>query len=180
MTTHSLDATLSEADGVTLATRGGLVLRLRPVSPADASLVASFFDHLLPEDLRFRFLSGRSHLSPDQLAMMIGVDHRHSEHLLAFESKSGALVASLMLVADEHMEVAEVAIAVTPDFKGQGIGWALLKHAAELARERGIRKLRSIESRANHQAIEVERALGFTCSDYAGDATLMLVEAHLG
>lgn len=179
MTSHSLDTTLSEAAGVTLATRDGLVLRLRPVSTADTGAVAALFARLSPVDLRFRFLSGQSHVSDDQLAMMIAVDHRHSEHLLAFEGGSGELVASLMLVADEHMETAEVAIAVAPEFKGRGIGWTLLKHAAELARERGVRRLRSIESRANHQAIEVERALGFHAGDYDGDSTLVLVEAEL-
>lgn len=179
MTSHSLDSTLSEAAGVTLTTRGGLVLKLRPVSAADAGIVAALFARLSPTDLRFRFLSGQSRVSDDQLAMMIAVDHRHSEHLLAFDDPGGELVASLMLVADEHMENAEVAIAVAPDFKGRGIGWTLLKHAAELARERGVRRLRSIESRANHQAIEVERDLGFHASDYEGDATLVLVEAEL-
>ncbi|SFG01328.1 acetyltransferase [Novosphingobium sp. CF614] len=180
MTSQALDTTLSEAGGVTLATRGGLVLKLRPVTADDAATLTALFDRLAPEDMRFRFLSGREHLSAHQLAAMIGVDHRHSEHLLAFDAATSRLTASLMIVADEHMDVAEVAIAVSPDLKGQGIGWTLLKHAAELARERGVRRLRSIESRANHQAIEVERALGFNTSDYEGDATLVLVEAQLG
>ena len=107
------------------------------------------------------------------------MDHRHREHLLAFEAASSLLVASLMIVADEHMKVAEVAIAVDPAFKDRGIGWTLLSHATELARERGLRCLRSIESRGNHKAIEVERALGFTTRDYDGDATLVLVEVEL-
>lgn len=179
MTSQSLDPTLSEADGVTLATRSGLVLKLRPVSTGDAPAVAAFFDGLSSDDMRFRFLSGREHISADQLVAMVGVDHRHSEHLLAFEEGTSRLVASLMIVADEHMEVAEVAIAVSPQFKGRGIGWTLLRHAADLARERGVRRLRSIESRANHQAIEVERTLGFITSVYEGDATLVLVEADL-
>ena len=49
----------------------------------------------------------------------------------------------------------------------------------DLARERWIRRLRSIESRSNHQAMEVERALCFRVLDYDGDATLALVEAEL-
>lgn len=180
MTSRSLDPTLSEAGGVTLATRGGLALKLRPVTDDDAPAVATLFNGLSPDDMRFRFLSAQHHLSSTQLAGLIGVDHRHSEHLLAFDSATAQLVASLMIVADEHMDTAEVAIAVRPDYKGRGIGWTLLKHAAELARERGIRHLRSIESRANHQAIEVERALGFSTSDFDDDATLVLVEAQLG
>lgn len=179
MTTNPLDETLSEAGGLTLTTRGGLTLKLRPVTPDDAPALAVLFEELAAEDMRFRFLSGREHLSPDQLAAMTGVDHRHSEHLLAFESTTSRLVASLLIAADAHMETAEVAIAIAADFKGRGIGWTLLRHAAELARERGICRLRSIESRANHQALEVERALGFKTCDYDGDATLVLVEAEL-
>lgn len=179
MTSQSLDLTLSEALGSTLTTRDGLVLKMRPVSIADAGAVVEFFDGLAPDDMRFRFLSSSKHLSAEQLAAMVEVDHRHREHLLAFEAVSSRLVASLMIVADEHMEVAEVAIAVDPVYKDRGIGWTLLSHATELARERGLRRLRSIESRANHKAIEVERALGFTTGDYDGDATLVLVEVEL-
>jgi acetyltransferase len=179
MTGRALDPTLSEPGGFTFHTRSGLILKVRPVDTDDAPALAAFFERLSPEDMRFRFLSGREHLSAAQLAEMIDVDHRHNEHLLAFDTQTDQLVASLQIAADEHMEVAEAAIAVARDFKGKGIGWALLKHAAELARERGIRRLCSIESRANHQAIEVERALGFRTSDYDGDATLTLVEAEL-
>lgn len=180
MTSRSLDTTLSEAGGVMLTTRDGLVLKLRPVSTDDTSIVAALFDGLSPEDMRFRFLSAQRHVSAGQLAALVGVDHRHSEHLLAFDTATSQLVASLMIVADEHLEAAEVAIAVSPACKGHGIGWTLLRHAADLARERGVRWLRSIESRANHQAIEVERALGFSTRAYEGDATLVVVEAELG
>lgn len=178
MTSQSLDQTLSEAQGASVVTRDGLALTLRPVSPADARAVQEFFDGLAPDDMRFRFLSGMKHLSADQLAAMVDIDHRHREHLLAYEGGSSRPVASLMIAADEHMEVAEVAIAVDPAYKDRGIGWALLRHATQLARERGIRRLQSIESRENHKAIEVERTLGFTARDY-GDATLVLLEAEL-
>lgn len=179
MTSRSLDTTLSEAGSVTFTTLGGLVLKLRPVVLDDVQAIAAFFNDLAPEDMRFRFLSAQKSVSAHQLAAMVSVDHRQREHLLAFDTASARLVASLMIVADEHMKAAEVAIAVSPDFKGRGIGWALLKHAANLARERGLEYLRSIESRENHQAIDVERALGFRTREYDGDATLVLVEAEL-
>lgn len=179
MTSRSLDPTLSEAGGVTLTTLGGVVLKLRPVVLDDAQAIAAFFDGLAPDDMRFRFLSAQKSVSAHQLAAMVGVDHRHSEHLLAFDTATAQLVASLMIVADEHMKAAEVAIAVSPDFKGRGIGWTLLEHAANLARERGLEFLRSIESRENHRALDVERALGFRTRNYEGDATLVLVEAQL-
>ena len=67
-------------------------------------------------------------------------------------------------------------------YKGSalGLGWTLLAHMAQVARSLGFARLRSIESHANHAALEVERALGFTTSEYEGDATMVLVEKALG
>lgn len=178
MTEQSLDVTLSEAGGTELTTHQGDRLTLRPVTPEDADLVAAFYDGLAPEDLQFRFLSAQPHLSGPLLTSLIGVDHRHREHLLAFAS-NGDLVASLLIAADPAFETAEVAISVTPALKGRGVGWSLLHHAVDLARERGIKRLQSIESRANRGAIEIEHALGFRSSDYDGDATLALLEIDL-
>lgn len=179
MTSQSIDATLSEAGETPLATRRGIELILRPVRPGDAAVLNAFYDALSPDDMRFRFLSAQSHLSAAQLAALVEVDHRHREHLLAFERTGGGLVATLLIAADDRFEDAEVAISVASAYKGRGVGWSLLHHAIDLARERGIARLRSIESRANRDAIEVERTLGFKSSDYEGDATLALLEIDL-
>lgn len=173
------DATLSEAADTRLRTRTGLDLTLRPVADSDADLVNHFFDSLTADDMQFRFLSGQSHLSSAQLAAMIGVDHRHREHLLAFDPATSQLVASLLIAADDAFEAAEVAICVAPAYKTRGIGWTLLNHAVDLSRARGLKTLRSIESRANRGAMEVEQTLGFKASDYDGDATLALLELDL-
>lgn len=179
MTGQSLDITLSEAAETIVVTRDGLALTLRAVSEEDAVLLARFYDSLSADDMQFRFLSAQAHLSTAQLVAMVKVDHRHREHLLAFHQDSGDLVASLLIAADEAFEVAEVAISVASAYKGRGVGWTLLRHAVDLARERGIRRLRCIESRANSGAIEIERAIGFRSSDYEGDATIALLEIDL-
>ncbi|WP_338425992.1 GNAT family N-acetyltransferase [Sphingopyxis kveilinensis] len=179
MTEQSLDLTLCEAEDTSIVTRDGTELRLRPVTADDAPLLDRFFDGLAPDDMRFRFLSAQPHLSSAQLAAMIDVDHRHREHLLAFERNSEELVASLLIAADDKFEVAEVAIAIIPAYKGRGVGWSLLKHAVDLAKKRGVKRLRSIESRGNREAIGVERTLGFTSTVYEGDATLALLEIDL-
>ena len=180
MTDQSLDMTLSEAGGTSIVTRDGAEIMLRPVTADDAALLNRFFDGLAPDDMRFRFLSAQPHLSGAQLAAMIDVDHRHREHLLAFESNRNELVASLLIAADDKFEVAEVAIAILPAYKGRGVGWSLLNHAVDLAKKRGVKRLRSIESRDNREAIDVERTLGFRSSDSEGDATLALLEIDLG
>ncbi|AKH43773.1 acetyltransferase [Altererythrobacter atlanticus] len=177
MTGKSLDSTLGDTPGLILETRSGITLQLRPVTPDDGEVLTGLFKRVSPEDLRFRFFSGT--VSEQQIASMLEVDHRHSEHVLAYDTANGELAASLMVLADDHMETAEVAIAVAQEYTDKGAGWALLRHAADLARERGIKKLRSIEDRANHKALEVEQALGFFARDFDGDPSLVIVEADL-
>lgn len=179
MSLNALDATLAEQPGRIVKTRSGMELRLRPVAPEDVLLLAGLFDRISPDHMRFRFLD--THALPDvgQVIAMAEVDHRHTEHLLAFDQASGQLVASVMLVADDRMEAAEVAIAVAEAQRGRGVGYALLNHALQLARERGIRWLRSIESRNHHDALEVEQTLGFRCRAVDGEPSLVMVEADL-
>ena len=179
MSSSSLDPTLADKPGVTLSTRSGTSLRLRPATLEDGPLLAALFARLSPDSLRFRFLDARRQPSPADIAAMLSVDHRHSEHVLAFDALTCELVGSLMLVADERMETAEVAIVVADDARGRGIGWSLLKHAADLAKERGVSRLRSIESSANHDALEVEHALGFRARVYEDEPGLLIVEADL-
>ena len=177
MTTTEPDVTLFEPQAQ-LTTRTGLHISLRPVAAADAAIVRRLYDGLSADDLRFRFLSAKHHLASTDLTRLIEVDHRGREHLLAFDPQ-GVLVGSLMLAADPGMEQAEVAIAVAAPAKGRGIGWTLLRHAADLARERGFRKLTAVESRDSHEALEIERDLGFKARTMPDDPTLLILEMEL-
>ena len=179
MTSTTLDRTIGEHPGTYLLTRSGTRLRVRPVTLADGPLLAEFFARLTPEDLRFRFLDTRRVPSSAEVGAMLEVDHRRSEHLLAFDTCTGQLVASVIVVADPAMDSAEVAIAVAGAWKNRGIGWTLLRHATDLALIRGVRKLRCIESLSNHDALEVERTLGFHARAMDGEPGLLLVEAEL-
>ena len=89
------------------------------------------------------------------------------------------VVATLLLMADPDMETADVTICIAGNRKGQGIGWTLLRHACDLAHARGIKKLRSIESRDNHDALEIERALSFHALPVADEPNLVMVEADI-
>lgn len=174
-----LDRTLAEDRGGYLRTRSGNCIRLRSVLPTDGPMLAEFLSHLSPDDFRFRFLDSRRLPTARDIAGLIEADHRRNEHVLAFDTATGHLVGSLMLTADLVMDRAEVAIAVASDRKGLGIGWALLRHASDLAFIRGVKKLYSIESRSNHDALEVEQALGFNARPFGEDTDLLLLEASL-
>ncbi|BBD98811.1 N-acetyltransferase [Sphingobium amiense] len=159
-----------------LETRAGFSLAVRPATPADAAAVIDFFDRVSDEDRRFRFLSSIRHLTAAQAKDIIDFDYHRRETFLAFLPGTDEIIAAATLAADRTGESAEVAISIDADYKGRGIGWTLLDHAAVEARQWGIRRLRSIESRENHSAISLEREKGFSARAVDGDATLVMLE----
>jgi len=162
-----------------LVTRTGLVLHLRPVRPEDETLLAEFFTHVTPADLRFRFLGGVREVSRERVAAMTRVDHRTTEHFLALADDHNAIVATAMVACDPSMTKAEVAICVRAGDKHKGIAWELLRHVVRYAQARGVTTLESIESRENHEAIELEREQGFVAAPYPEDQTLILIRKDL-
>ncbi len=168
--------TSEAATGVRLTTRSGLEIAVRPATPGDETALRDLFQAVSPEDRRFRFLTACDHLSDSQIAAMTQIDHLHSESFLAFAGDE--LVASGVIACDKAFESAEVAISIRSDRKGQGIGWTLLDYLTGEARRRGVKKLMSIESRENHQAIELEREMGFTAQPVEGDSTLVMLETR--
>ncbi len=162
-----------------LVTRTGLVLHVRPVSSQDEAPLAEFFRRVTPEDLRFRFLGGVREVSHDRLVAMTQVDHRSMENFLAFADGEKAIVATAMVACDPSMTKAEVAISVRSDYKQKGVAWELLRHVARFAAAKGVEVLESIESRENHNAIELEREQGFVATTYPDDPTLVLIRKEL-
>ena len=158
-----------------LVTRSGIGLHVRPACPEDEPLLATFFAHVTPRDLRFRFLCGIREVSHERLVAMTQVDHRLTESFLALVDGGKTVAGAAMLVCDAAMDTAEVAISVREGYKHQGVAWELLRHIARCAEAKGIRVLESIESRENHEAIELEREQGFIVGPYPDDATLVLI-----
>jgi GNAT superfamily N-acetyltransferase len=169
----------TEMTDVKLVTRSGLQFDVRRSGVGDEMALAEFFTHVTPEDLRFRFLSGMKKVSHDRLVEMTRVDDGRSYNFLAF-LPDGMLVAVAILASDEAGRHGEVAISIRADHKHQGISWALLSHISRYAEEQGFESIESIENRDNHEAIDLEREMGFTVMAYPDDPGLVLVRRQLG
>lgn len=158
----------------------GVQIDIRAAGPDDEPVLTELFHNVTPEDLRFRFLTGISHVPPDQIRQMTHVDHKSAETWIAFLSDNHEPVATAMLAADPTGKRAEVAISIHADYRQRGIGWELLSFAAEQAEARGIEVIESIESRDNRAALEVEQNMNFKLEAIPGDPTLVLVSKRLG
>jgi Sortase and related acyltransferases len=163
-----------------LTTHAGLKLHVRPARPEDEASLAEFFKHVTPEDLRFRFLAGVREVSHEQLLAMTRVDHRRTENFLAFGEDGKTVIATAMLACDAALNKGEVAISVRAEYKHKGVGWELLRLVCRYAEAKGVKILESLESRQNHEAIELEREQGFVAEAYPDDPTLVLIRKHLG
>lgn len=162
-----------------LTTHTGFTFHVRPARPDDEAALAEFFQHVTPADLRFRFLGGVREVSHERLVAMTHVDHERTENFLAFAEDGRTIIATAMLGCDVTLETGEVAISVHADYKHRGIGWELLRHVADYAEAKGLKTLEAVESRQNHEAIELEREQGFEVERHPDDATLVLIRKRL-
>jgi acetyltransferase len=166
---------IAESANTPLETRSGIKLEVRPAHEADEPMLVTFFDQVSEEDRRFRFFAASQHVSHDQLEPLIHADHFRSESFLAFDAATGELVGSALLACDGALDTGEIAVSVRSDYKGKGVGWALLDFLGHEAKSRGVRRVISIESRDNHAAIELEREKGFMPEPFEGDPTLVVL-----
>jgi len=165
------------AGEATLTTWKDFSFHVRPLQPGDESLLAEFFTHVSQDDRRFRFLAEVDKVGPAHLKQMVSVDHDRSENFLAFDGD--LLIGTAMLAADAALQRAEVAVSLRADHKNMGIGWALLDHLANYARQRGIQRIESLEDRENRQALAIEAEMGFKAEPFLDDPTLVLVSKDL-
>ncbi|TPL09619.1 GNAT family N-acetyltransferase [Mesorhizobium sp. B2-4-14] len=169
-----------DAQSWEITTRTGLKLHVRTAGARDEAVLDQLFHQVRNDDLHFRFLSGQKAVRPEQIHAMIDVDHRTTETYIGFIAGSKLAVTTAMLACDRHGRRGEVAVSVRADYRDCGIGWEMLSFVAKQAERSGLAAIESIESRDNHDAIELERNMGFVVRSYPDDPTLVLVTKQLG
>lgn len=158
-----------------LCTQQGMRIFVRPVRADDDVLLAEFFTHVSPEDLRYRFMSGIDKVGKDQLSAMTRVDYRRTISFLAFDEKRTTLLATAMLAADPDRTCAEVALATRADMKHHGVSWTLLDHVMRYAESEGIGTVVAVECADHEAALRMEREMGFVSVDDTSDQTVRVV-----
>lgn len=162
-----------------LVTRTGMAIYVRPVRADDEPLLAEFFEHVSPEDLRFRFLGGVTEVGHDRLAMMTRVDYRRTTSFLAFDAAHKSVIATAMLAADPDRTRAEVALTTRSDIKKTGVSWALFEHVLRYAKAERIATIETIEFADHDAALQMERELGFAITSDPADPTLRIATRAL-
>ncbi len=122
----------------------GKALVLRPIRPEDEAQHRIFLAQLEPQDLRFRFFSGRRELPPTERARLIQIDYAREMAFVAVRTLpdgSSEILGVVRAVIDPDNIDAEFAIIVRSDLKGRGLGRLLLGKMIAFLSARGTQRM---------------------------------------
>jgi GNAT superfamily N-acetyltransferase len=142
--------------------RDGTLVRIRPIQGEDAGLERRFLETLSPESRESRFL-GQVNVTDEMLRRAANVDPQSGVALIAvLPGLAGDTEIGVgRFCMDGDRATCECAIVVSDEWQGRGLGYSLMRHLIEIARERGIRRMYSIDATANHKMRDLAAACGF-------------------
>jgi len=159
--------------------RDGTTVHVRPVAPTDAPHLQEMIRRTDPDDIRMRFLHAMKQL-PDKLAARLSqIDYAREMAFLAIDESDGSVLGVSRLVADANNERAEYAVIVRTDWKGRGLGYALMNRLIEHARARGLHELFGDVLGENAPMLKMCRELGFQIAASADDGAICNVKLAL-
>jgi acetyltransferase len=150
---------------------------LRPIRPEDEALLHDLVGHMTQVDLRRRFLAPIRALSHQLAARMTQIDYDREMALVAIHR--GTVLGIARYFADPDRLQAEYAVAVRSDWKGRGVGYALMQRLIEIARQYGIGELVGDVLRENEPMLAMCRGLAFEIRADPNDAALVRVRKKL-
>ena len=117
---------------------GGEHVLIRRARPA---LYRDFLAGVSTEDLRLRFFANVGELSAEEMDKLRHLDYRHEMAFIALDEDTGDMLGLVRLKDELDEETAEFAILVRSRLKGHGLGWLLMRHVIECAKEKGLRRV---------------------------------------
>ncbi len=153
----------------------GRVVSLRRLSAEDAEATLALHQHLTDFDRYYRFFT-MNQIDLDDLVRKLTQHARDRYSLGAFDADRLIGLAHYILVGDDP-KVAEIAVTVAHEDHSLGVGTALLKHLAHIARAHGIGRLVADVLTENHLMLTLLFDLGWCCKPtYYGSVRHVEVE----
>jgi len=154
---------------------------IRTIVPQDRVAERAFLDTLSSEARRFRFLGQVKCPSERLMDRLTDLDPHGEAAFVAVipEGSAERIVGVARYSASADGVACECAVTVTDEWQNKGLGSALMKHLIELARERGIHRMYSVDLAENLQMRDLARHLGFHVRVDPDDAGQVIHELSL-
>jgi GNAT superfamily N-acetyltransferase len=156
--------------------RDGTMVLIRAIRDDDAELERRFIEELSPQSRRFRFLGDIKSPDPQLLRQFTHVDQVKEVAFVALIADGTAereIGVSRYSVLGDGV-TCECAIAVSDDWHNQGLATLLMNHLIDVARQRGISRMYSVDAPDNQAMRELAEHLGFVRSRDPNDARQVL------
>ncbi len=144
-----------------LEVKDGWRVAVRPIRPEDEPQLHEFLKHVTSQDLRLRFFAPMKEFSHEFIARLTQLDYARAMAFVAFDEVTNELVGVVRIHSDSIYENGEYAILLRSDFKGRGLGWALMQLIIEYARSEGLKAISGDVLQENTIMLEMCRNLGF-------------------
>ncbi len=158
--------------------KAGQKIFVRPVRPEDEELYRTFFESVSAEDLRLRFFAPVKEFSHAFIARLTQIDYARALALCALDS-DGMMVGGVRLVKNAEETAGEYAILLRGDYKGQGLGWNLMKLIIEYAVEEGLEAVEGQVMASNSNMLSMCDQLGFLVRDDPEEPGIKMVRLDL-
>ena len=147
-------------------------IRIRAIRPDDRDRLRDHFGTLSRESVYNRFLGSKTALSEEEIRRFTELDFERHVALVATAVHEGHEkilgVARYIVMEGTDPRRAEMAVAVSDDQQGRGIGTALLEHLARIAIARGLRRFEADISGSNERMLRMLRHSGLHVATTSG------------
>jgi RimJ/RimL family protein N-acetyltransferase len=151
--------------------RNGERIEIRALRPQDRDDLIAAVNRTSSESLYRRFFAVRRNFTETEESFYLNIDFVSHVALVALANEDGQprIVGGARYVVVEPGQ-AEVAFTVVDKYQGQGIGPALLRHLAAIARKAGLRELVAYVLPDNRAMLKVfeKSGLKYTAKREAG------------
>ena len=156
--------------------RGGERVLIRRARSEDMALYPDFLRNVSAEDLRLRFFGGITALSAAQIDKLNELDYRHEMAFIALDEGTGHMLGLVRLIDELDEKTAQFAILVRSRLKGHGLGWLLMRHVIDYAKEKGLRRVYGDVLAENTTMLQMCAELGFHAEDIGSNIRRVVLD----
>ena len=156
--------------------RDGTTVLIRPIRESDLELERRFIEDLSPEARRFRFLGEVKTPSAGLLEQLVHLDPARDAAFVALiaDGADKREIGVSRFSARADGVTCECAVTVSEEWRNRGLATLLMHHLIDVARERGIECMYSVDAAGNAGMRDLAEHLGFTRKPDPDDGTQVL------
>jgi acetyltransferase len=141
----------------------GTRVTIRTMQPTDREIEAQFVRHLTPTSKYYRFHAALRELTASMLDHFTNVNFPDEMALIATirEADAEREIGVARYMRAQGSDTAEIAVVVSDEGQGKGIGCKMLKDLRDIAHQAGIRHLEARVLPDNRRMLQLAKNLGF-------------------